>query len=241
MTKKVKLGSKKVDEAASSTPTPVKQHFSINPFMVYETQRALIRDDVHATQKLLDPAAIQEEGNIVMHQNGFKRRTAKKSMFGGSGKSKGGDDEDLENKSLGFKVCCCCCYVGKKYFNIGFGWVIMAVIVALLIGVALLKFDENVFFYQSVYDLEEINYYDLLEIPKDAPVKDIKRAHRKMIRQWHPDLNPDCGEECVTKMAKISEAILVLSNPETKAFHDKYGVKPPEKMIRAAQSQQKKK
>jgi hypothetical protein len=236
MTKRTTVTKRQqADEAASSTPTPVKQHFSVNPFMVYETQRSLIRDDVHATQKLVDPGAIQDEGNIVMHQGGFKRRTKKASLFGrGNGNS---SDDDIENKSVPFKVCCCCCYLGKKYFNIGFGWMIMAVIIALLIGVALLKFDENVFFYQSAYDLEKINYYELLEVAPDSSLKDVKRAHRKMVIKWHPDRNPGCGEECVTKMAKLSDAILVLSNAETRAFHDKYGVKPPEKMIRTAQQQ----
>ncbi|KAL0490787.1 hypothetical protein AKO1_004382 [Acrasis kona] len=39
-------------------------------------------------------------------------------------------------------------------------------------------------------------------------------------------------------MSLISEAYSVLTNPEARAFHDKHGVKPPEKMIRAAKETQ---
>jgi len=39
-------------------------------------------------------------------------------------------------------------------------------------------------------------------------------------------------------MALVSEAMTVLSNPETRAFHDQYHVKPPEKMMRTAKETQ---
>ncbi len=213
-----------------------KQHFIVPPLLVYEAHRSLIKDDVLATHKLTNPSSIQEEQNSVMHATGLKKRTIKKGIFGVS--SQDNDDEDLEKKGLGFKICCCCCYLGKKHFGIGFGWMIMAVIIIMLFGVAFLKFGENIWYVQSVYDLEKIDYYNVLDIKRDATVRDIKRAHRQMVLKWHPDKNPECGDECVTKMAKITEAYIVLSNDETRTFHDTYDVKPPEKMIQKAREQQ---
>lgn len=229
--------TKNASEAASSAPAAshAQQHFIVSPFLVYEAQRSLIRDDVMATHKLTNPAAIKEESNNVMHQGGFKKRTIKKGIFGVSSQDQ---DEDLEKKGLGFKICCCCCYLGKKHFNIGFGWVIMAVIVLMLCGVAFLKFGENIWYVQSVYDLEKIDYYSVLDVKRDATARDIKRAHRQMVLKWHPDKNPDCGDECVQKMSKITEAYIVLSDDETRQFHDTYEVKPPEKMIQKAREQQ---
>jgi hypothetical protein len=224
-----------MDEAGSKLPD--RKFLILDPFMTFEVQRQLIHDDVYATQKLVNPKGIQEDKKAVRHHYAYKFRTNNKKKSGG--KSGGNNSDDMDEASLSFKVCCCCCYLGKKYFNIGFGWIIMAVIVLMLIGIALLKLDENVWYLQSVQNLEKIDYYEVLELTnREATTKDIKRAHRQMTRRWHPDRNPDCGETCVQKMAKVTEAYIVLSNPETRKYHDTYHVKPPEKMIQKAREQQ---
>jgi hypothetical protein len=207
-----------------------QQHAAVvNPFMVYETQRSLIQDDVKATHQVFNPKEPFDEDALVMHQFGFKKRTTAASR---RGKSK-----DKEHGPV-FKVLCCCCYLGNKYLNIGFGWFIMGSIVAMLLGVAYLKMDANVFFYQSLYGLEEIDYYQILNVSRTVDSTDLRRAHRRAVIEWHPDRNPNCGDECVKKMSSISEAYSVLANPEARAFHDQYHVKPPEKMMRAAKETQ---
>ncbi|KAL0491451.1 DNAJB8 [Acrasis kona] len=218
-----------VDKEEAEVSTNQYHATIINPLMVYETQRSLIPDDVRAINQVFNPKEQIDESDAVMHHTGFKKKTTAASR---RGKSK--------NKEHGvcFKVFCCCYYYSNKYFNIEFGWFIMGSILMMLLGVAYLKLDENTFGLQSLYNLEEINYYNVLNITNDATTPDIRRAHRRAVITWHPDRNPNCGEECTKKMSLISEAYSVLTNPEARAFHDKHGVKPPEKMIRAAKETQ---
>ena len=36
------------------------------------------------------------------------------------------------------------------------------------------------------------DYYDLLGVSRDADADTLKRAYRRMARQYHPDINKDC-------------------------------------------------
>jgi molecular chaperone DnaJ len=60
------------------------------------------------------------------------------------------------------------------------------------------------------------NYYNILGISKDASQDDIKKAYRKLSKQYHPDVNPQ-GEE---KFREIAEAYDVLSDPQKKQMFD---------------------
>lgn len=65
------------------------------------------------------------------------------------------------------------------------------------------------------------NYYDVLGVPKQASDQDIKRAYRKLAKQYHPDVNKDPGAQ--DKFKAIQEAFDVLSDPDKKANYDRYG------------------
>lgn len=67
------------------------------------------------------------------------------------------------------------------------------------------------------------NYYDILELDKNADESEIKKAYRKMAIKWHPDKNPENKEEAEEKFKEISDAYSVLSDPSKKELYDKFG------------------
>ncbi len=70
--------------------------------------------------------------------------------------------------------------------------------------------------------MDFVDYYKILGISKNASVKQIKNAYRKLARKYHPDLNPD-NKEAEQKFKEINEAHEVLANPENRKKYDKYG------------------
>ena len=70
--------------------------------------------------------------------------------------------------------------------------------------------------------MTEIDYYELLEISKNADKSVIKKAYRKLAMQYHPDKNPG-DSEAEEKFKAINEAYQVLSDDEKRAIYDRYG------------------
>jgi curved DNA-binding protein len=70
--------------------------------------------------------------------------------------------------------------------------------------------------------MEYKDYYRILNVDKNADEKEIKRAYRKLAREYHPDKNPDdkVSEE---KFKEINEAYEVLGNPENRTKYDQLG------------------
>jgi len=66
------------------------------------------------------------------------------------------------------------------------------------------------------------DYYEILEVSKNASAEEIKKAYRKKAIQYHPDKNPGdkASEE---KFKESAEAYEVLSNPEKRKRYDQYG------------------
>jgi thiol-disulfide isomerase/thioredoxin len=64
------------------------------------------------------------------------------------------------------------------------------------------------------------DFYKILGIAKNAKDADIKRAYRKLSREWHPDQNPDNKEEATQMFYDISEAYEVLTDPEKRSKYD---------------------
>lgn len=70
------------------------------------------------------------------------------------------------------------------------------------------------------------DYYELLEIPRDADPDDIKRAYRTLARRHHPDANPD-DPEAETRFKEIATAYETLSDPQKRAHYDRFGADGP--------------
>jgi len=67
------------------------------------------------------------------------------------------------------------------------------------------------------------NYYELLDLPKNASDADIKKAYRKLALKWHPDKNPENQKEAEKRFKEISEAYEVLSDKSKRDIYDRYG------------------
>lgn len=71
-------------------------------------------------------------------------------------------------------------------------------------------------------DKVEIDYYELLEISRNADKQSIKKAYRKLALQFHPDRNQG-NAEAEAKFKLINEAYEILSDDEKRAIYDRYG------------------
>ena len=64
--------------------------------------------------------------------------------------------------------------------------------------------------------------YKVLGVSPDASDEEIKRAYRKLAKQYHPDLNPD-NKEAEEKFKEVNEAYAVLSDKEKRQKYDQFG------------------
>jgi DnaJ-class molecular chaperone len=68
------------------------------------------------------------------------------------------------------------------------------------------------------------DYYQVLGLPRTASADDIKKAFRRLARQYHPDLHTGSKKsEMEKKFKELNEAHEILSDPEKRKRYDQYG------------------
>ncbi|MDY6428901.1 MAG: molecular chaperone DnaJ [Synergistales bacterium] len=68
--------------------------------------------------------------------------------------------------------------------------------------------------------------YEILEVSRDATQADIKKAYRKLVKEYHPDAHPG-DKDIEEKFKKINAAYSVLNDPEKRARYDQFGTTDP--------------
>ena len=66
------------------------------------------------------------------------------------------------------------------------------------------------------------DYFKVLGVERNADSDDIKRAFRKLARQYHPDVNPG-DSTAEAKFKEVSEAYEVLSDPDKRSKYEQFG------------------
>lgn len=70
--------------------------------------------------------------------------------------------------------------------------------------------------------MTEKDYYELLEVTKEASGEEIKKSFRRLAMKYHPDRNPG-DKEAEARFKEINEAYDVLKDSQKRAAYDRYG------------------
>ncbi|KAM6979740.1 dnaJ homolog subfamily C member 16 [Aplochiton taeniatus] len=85
-----------------------------------------------------------------------------------------------------------------------------------LLTVILLLFGEHL-----VRTAPEFDPYKILGVGRSVSQTEIKKAYKRLVKEWHPDKNKDPGAEDM--FIKITKSYEILSNEERRANYDRYG------------------
>jgi molecular chaperone DnaJ len=69
--------------------------------------------------------------------------------------------------------------------------------------------------------MEKKDYYEVLGVKKDASKEELKKAYRKLVKKYHPDVNKESDAE--EKFKEIQEAYETLSDEGKRSAYDQYG------------------
>jgi len=70
--------------------------------------------------------------------------------------------------------------------------------------------------------VSERDYYDILDVGRDADLVAIKKAYRAAALRYHPDKNPG-DKQAEERFKEAAEAYAILSDPEKRKLYDQFG------------------
>ncbi|KAG0242899.1 DnaJ- protein scj1 [Actinomortierella wolfii] len=70
--------------------------------------------------------------------------------------------------------------------------------------------------------LAGIDYYKILEVPRSASAKEIRKRYKQLSKKYHPDKNPG-DKDAEAKFVQVAEAYEVLSDDKKRSIYDRYG------------------
>jgi len=68
--------------------------------------------------------------------------------------------------------------------------------------------------------VNDLDYYQILGIEKNATQEEIKKSYKKLALKWHPDKNLNNQKEAEAKMKEINQAYETLSDPQKRKEYD---------------------
>ena len=76
------------------------------------------------------------------------------------------------------------------------------------------------------------NYYEILGVSREATLEEIKKAYRRLVRKYHPDLNPG-DKAAAEKIKEINRVYEILSDPQRQEEYDREIGEPEEPEVKA--------
>jgi len=68
-----------------------------------------------------------------------------------------------------------------------------------------------------------MDLYELIGVPRDAGIEEIKRAYRRLARRYHPDVNPG-DRAAAVRFRVVADAYEILADAERRRQYDEYGL-----------------